>query len=76
MLVEQGDGRCELQGRCPAGADVVLCTIQGGGHAWPESGTMPVGLPACIAAGEGHTSTTFNASEQIWSFFAAHPRGE
>jgi polyhydroxybutyrate depolymerase len=71
-LVQQGDGRCEVQGRCPAGAEVVLCTIQGGGHAWPGGGPRELVLPACRA--DGFQSTSFLASEQIWSFFAAHPR--
>jgi polyhydroxybutyrate depolymerase len=71
LMFEQGDGRCERQGTCPAGADVVLCTIAGAGHSWP--GGAPKGpelLPACRLAGEGEQSRTFIASEQIWRFLA------
>lgn len=70
LLLEQGDGRCESQGRCPASGDVVLCTIAGGGHSWPGgAAAQGQGLPACTAAGEGIQSRTFIASEQIWTFF-------
>jgi len=43
---------------------VVLCTITGGGHAWPGSPESPVppDLPA-----------DFDATRMIWEFFRAHP---
>ena len=64
-----GDGTCESYGSC-GGADVVLCTIQGGGHTWPGGAPRLAVLPECEAAGEGGQSTTFIASEHIWDFFA------
>ena len=33
---EDGDATCVTRGGCTNGADVVLCTIDGGGHAWPH----------------------------------------
>jgi polyhydroxybutyrate depolymerase len=69
LYLEQGDGRCERQASCPAGADVILCTIAGGGHSWPGGDEKETQLPACRLAGEGEQSRTFIASEQIWAFF-------
>jgi polyhydroxybutyrate depolymerase len=74
LLDEEGDGRCEREGSCPSEGEVVLCTIQGGGHAWPGGAPRELSLPRCEAAGEGHQSTTFHASERMWRFFAAHAR--
>jgi polyhydroxybutyrate depolymerase len=76
LLVAQGDGRCEIQGACAAGAEVVLCTVQGGGHAWPGGGPREVVSPACQQAGAGAQSTTFVASEQLWNFFRSHVLGQ
>jgi polyhydroxybutyrate depolymerase len=67
---EQGDGSCEAFEGCEDGADVVLCSIEGGGHNWP-GGAPPAGLVEC--PGNGGQSQTFLASEAAWSFFAAHP---
>jgi poly(3-hydroxybutyrate) depolymerase len=39
-----------------------LCTITGGGHAWPGS-VFP--LPG--------TTQDIKATDAIWTFFAAHP---
>lgn len=67
----QGDGQCDAYGACAGAADVVLCAIDGGGHSWP-GGAPNVGVVDCPA--DGAQSTTFDASEAIWSFFDAHPR--
>jgi polyhydroxybutyrate depolymerase len=45
------------------GTDVTLWTIDGGGHEWPK-----VGNPLAPSAG-------VSATEQIWAYFVAHPRG-
>lgn len=66
----EGDGSCELYDACAA--DVVLCTIDGGSHSWP-GGEPNMGVVECPA--DGVQSTTFEASEHIWRFFEAHPRG-
>lgn len=70
LSLEQGDGRCETYTACGERADVMLCTIQGGGHNWP-GGEPPAALVPCPT--NGFQSTTFQASEVIWGFFADHP---
>jgi polyhydroxybutyrate depolymerase len=71
----EGHGSCASYGPCTpaAGAasgayvDVVLCTIDGGGHAWP--GARPNGAPQ-----EGCNNTIvqdFNTNTHIWAFFNA-----
>jgi polyhydroxybutyrate depolymerase len=52
--------------RCPAGRDVELRLIKDTGHAWPggERGRGRGDAPG----------TSFNATDAIWNFFAAHPR--
>ncbi len=51
---------------CKDGREVVLYTIEGGGHTWP--GGPPVGPRVGRVTGE------LDATEVIWAFFAAHPR--
>ena len=48
------------------GAEVTLWTVEGGGHGWPQvGGRSSIGVsPAGISA-----------TDLIWGFFAAHPRG-
>jgi polyhydroxybutyrate depolymerase len=53
---------------CARNASVVLYTIDGGGHTWPDG---PQYLPKALI---GPVSHNFNASETIWQFFAAHPK--
>ena len=62
-LFHNGDATCTRWG-CVGGSEVVLCTIDGGGHTWPG------GLPIPFL---GKTSTDIDATEAIISFFAAHP---
>lgn len=49
---------------CPKGADVVLYTIEGGGHTWPGSQLAPAFL--------GLSTKTFSANEVMWDFFRGH----
>jgi polyhydroxybutyrate depolymerase len=51
---------------CPAGRDVQLVTVNGGGHTWPSA----VGPPP--AAGLGPTTTAVNADVLVLQFVAAH----
>jgi polyhydroxybutyrate depolymerase len=63
-----GDGmrtHREVYRRCSGGADVVLYTVENGGHTWPGGGHMD-------AKYVGPTTRDFDASEAIWEFFAAH----
>ena len=54
---------------CEPGIEVALCTVTGGGHTWPGS-TENYSEDLV-----GPTSYALNASEYIWAFFKAHPRG-
>ena len=49
---------------CRAPGEVIMYIVDGGGHTWP--GSIPV-------ATLGKTTTTINATQLIWQFFAAHP---
>jgi len=64
---EHGDATCVTYGGCEGGADVVLCTIDQGGHQWP--GGENIGLV------NGKKSDDLHATEAAWEFFATHPRG-
>lgn len=50
---------------CAENADVVLYTVQGGGHSWPGGRW----LPAWIA---GPTSREVDATRRMWEFFREH----
>ena len=62
---DNGDASCITRSGCDGGADVVLCTIDGGGHQWP--GGESVGIL------NGKKSDDLHATEAAWEFFAAHP---
>lgn len=51
---------------CAGGADVVFESVLGNGHAWPG------GRPGHARAAK--PTAGFDATEEIWRFFAAHPR--
>lgn len=51
---------------CAPGVDVVLHSIEGGGHTWPGSDVV-IGPP-------GLTTDTVDATEVLLDFFEAHPR--
>jgi polyhydroxybutyrate depolymerase len=51
---------------CAEGREVVLYTIEGGGHTWP-------GGPAA-ARRVGRASREIDATSTIWAFFQRHPR--
>jgi polyhydroxybutyrate depolymerase len=50
-------------------ADVELWLVEGGYHVWP--GATPT---SSDQAAKSNPPISLNASEKIWSFFAAHPR--
>lgn len=54
--------------RCPAGADVELYVVKGGGHAWPGSK-----VSAAIKSVVGFTTFAITADAIMWRFFKAHP---
>jgi polyhydroxybutyrate depolymerase len=53
---------------CGSGGEVRQYIVTGGGHTWPGGRQY---LPASMI---GRTSRDFSANDEIWSFFAAHPR--
>lgn len=57
--------RLEYTG-CADDAEVVLYTIQGGGHTWPGGGPMPEWFA-------GRASRGVDATRETWAFFRAHP---
>jgi polyhydroxybutyrate depolymerase len=57
--------RMEYTG-CADGAAVVLYTIHGGGHTWPGGKPLPKWLAGC-------TTTSLDATTEMWAFFVAHP---
>lgn len=59
-VYREADSHCEAFDDCPAGGDVVVCTVEGGGHTWP--GGLPV--PAL-----GHTTSALSATAEMWKFF-------
>jgi polyhydroxybutyrate depolymerase len=64
-----GDGTTiqkQTYGPSPAGTEVVLYVVEGGGHTWPGMPPLPLSL--------GKSSANMNANDVIWDFFAAHPR--
>lgn len=60
-----GTATCVTHGGCSAGADVVWCTIDQGGHQWPGGQTIPF---------LGNNTNDLIATDAIWAFFVAHPR--
>jgi polyhydroxybutyrate depolymerase len=60
---QQGDATCVTHTGCTGGADVIRCTIDGGGHQWPGGEGFP---------GGGHLSTDLIATDAMWDFFASH----
>ncbi|HEV2352300.1 MAG TPA: PHB depolymerase family esterase [Terriglobia bacterium] len=53
---------------CAENADVILYTVEGGGHTWPGGKPLPEGLV-------GRTTREISATSMIWAFFMQHPRG-
>jgi polyhydroxybutyrate depolymerase len=61
---QNGAATCVTNGGCTVGADVTFCTIAGGGHQWPGGETIPL---------LGSNTTDLDATDALWTFFAAHP---
>jgi polyhydroxybutyrate depolymerase len=59
-----GDSHCSSYLHCAGGAEVTLCTIDGGGHTWPGGTPVP---------SLGYTTPNLSATDSMWSFFQAHP---
>jgi polyhydroxybutyrate depolymerase len=65
VTFQRGQVTGQTWGNCREGAEVVLYTVEGGGHSWPGSN---------IAPQSGITTQDINATDFIWTFFAAHPK--
>lgn len=64
-VYSKGDASCDEYQSCAQGASVRLCSIDGGGHQWP-GGESAGGIG-------GKLSTDISASEEMFTFFSAHP---
>lgn len=64
VTFDREDTQCETWSGCRDGAEVTLCTVDGGGHTWPGGAQLPAG---------GHTTTAISASDAMWDFFSRHP---
>jgi polyhydroxybutyrate depolymerase len=62
-IYSQGAVHCEAHDACAGGAEVILCTADGGGHCWPGSAYCPVGTAI----------TDIDGNRYMMDFFAAHP---
>lgn len=60
--------RREIYGPCNQETEVLLYTIEGGGHTWPGGDQY---LPVWVI---GRTSRDIDANEAIWEFFKRHTR--
>lgn len=67
-----GDATCETYSGCQGGAVVTVCTIAGGGHTWPGGNINALPGGGIASAIVGPTSTSINASSQLWTFFKGY----
>jgi polyhydroxybutyrate depolymerase len=65
---DPADGTKVVQATYPGKYPVTLYTIEGGGHTWPG------GLQYLSERTIGKTSQDIDASDVIWTFFAANPK--
>lgn len=54
---------------CDQNADVDYYIVDGGGHSWPGGDPLPEWIV-------GITSDNINATQTMWKFFIAHPKGD
>jgi polyhydroxybutyrate depolymerase len=64
----KGRVTCMTHGPCRDDAEVTLCTIEGGGHAWPGASSYP-SKSIC----GGVLTDDIDANEMMWDFFERHP---
>lgn len=63
IVPPQGDVRGKIYTGCDENADVILYTIEEGGHTWPGGWPIPA---------VGKTSTDIDATEEMWRFFQTY----
>jgi polyhydroxybutyrate depolymerase len=61
---QKSDSSCQTYKQCGGGAEVILCTVQNGGHTWPGGLAVP---------SLGYTTTNLSATDAMWDFFQRHP---
>lgn len=59
VVADEPGTRCVRHDGCADGAEVVLCTVVGGGHVWP---------------GGVASASSLDATDAVWAFFARHAR--
>lgn len=64
-----GDTTCVRRTGCPAGIELVTCTIEGGGHCWFGSPDCGTGGGAIGMAIVGANSDTMISTDAVWGFF-------
>lgn len=62
---KNGDSSCNTWTGCKDGAEIVLCTVEGGGHTWPG------GLDLS-SLGFGKTTQDMSANDVMWEVFQRH----
>jgi polyhydroxybutyrate depolymerase len=60
----KGDSHCSSYKGCPGDNEVILCTVDNGGHTWPGGTPIP---------GLGNTTMDISATDAMWDFFLRHP---
>lgn len=65
-----GDTTCVSYSGCPAGVEVIGCSIAGGGHCWFGSPDCGTGAGPIGAAVVGANSNTMVNTDAVWDFFS------
>ncbi len=65
-----GDTTCVSYSGCPAGIEVIGCSVSGGGHCWFGSPDCGTGAGALGAAIVGANSDTLVDTDAVWDFFS------
>jgi polyhydroxybutyrate depolymerase len=68
-----GDTKCVSYTGCPAGTEVIGCSVDGGGHVWFGSPNCGTGVDAACAIVGANSDTLVNTNA-VWSFFSTHAR--
>jgi polyhydroxybutyrate depolymerase len=80
ITYQVGAATCTTSGGCATGAEVVFCTIEGGGHTW-AGGRSSLGEQilrwdgSCVygrGSGVGTVSRDISATDEMWRFFERH----
>ncbi|MCK4554808.1 hypothetical protein KAU19_07710, partial [Candidatus Parcubacteria bacterium] len=82
IIYREKNTTCISYANCQEKAEIVLCTIEGGGHVWP--GKNEYSAESCKINSTGKICTEwkkaigplipdFNVNDLIWEFFKKHP---